>query len=97
MKIKKLEKNNKELREVIVLFESKEIRAFEKGKFTDVMRQVVMKLHELKTSTRSITPAIKIIIEGLCNLKVNRSPSHGTVNKMTYEAKFTALLHAGKA
>ena len=59
------------------------------------MRQVVMELHELKI--RSITPAIRIIIENLCNLKVDRLPLYGTVNKMMYEAKFIALLDAGKA
>ena len=65
LRIKGLEKDNKELKEVIDLFESKKVRVFEKGKFTDVMRQVVIKLHELKISTRSITPAIKIIMEDI--------------------------------
>ena len=45
-----------------------------------------MKLHELKLSTRSITPAIKIILENLGNVKCDRLPSYGTVNKIMYEA-----------
>ena len=66
------------------------------GRFCNEIRQVVMKLHSLNPSSRSICPAIKTVLEGLTNLIVDALPSYGTVNKMMYEAKCLALLNAGR-
>ena len=97
LKIKKLERENKALQEIIDSNEKNELQLFADGKFSDKMRQVVMKLHELKLNTRSIAPAIQVIAEELCGLRPDRLPSYGTVNKIMYEAEFFALVNAGKS
>ena len=97
LRIRKLERENRDMRELIDTFEASEVATFEEGRYIDVIRNVIMKLHELKLSTRSIAPAIKIITEDLCGMKVERLPAYGTMNKLMYEAKFIALLNAGRA
>ena len=97
LKIKELENENKALQEIIDSNEKNELQRFADGKFSDKMRQVVMKLHELKLNTRGIAPAIQIIAEELCGMRPDRLPSYGTVNKIMYEAEFFALVNAGKS
>ena len=76
--------------------DAKELELKDNGKFSNEIRQVVMKLHSLNLSSMSICPAIKTVLEGLTDLTIDGLPSYGTVNKILYEAKFLGLLNAGR-
>ena len=96
LRIQELEKNNKELQELVDLIDEKKLSFSDRSKFSDELRQVIMKLHSLNLSTRSICPAIRTVVEGLVGYKIEKLPSYGTVNKLMYEAKCLALLNAGR-
>ena len=94
LRIKELEKSNGDLQKIIEAVDDQRLELKDNGRFSNEIRQVVMKLHGLNLSSRSICPAIKTVLEGLTNVTVDCLPSYGTVNKMLYEAKCLALLNA---
>ena len=96
LRIKELEKSNGDLQKIIEAVDDQRLELNDNGRFSNEIRQVVMKLHGLNLSSRSICPAIKRVLDGLTNVTVDCLPSYGTVNKMLYEAKCLALLNAGR-
>ena len=97
LRIRELEKSNKELEELLDSIDAKKLNSFDNGRYMNDIRQVIMKVHSMNISTRNICPAIKVVLEDLANVEVDRLPSYGVVNKIMYEAKCISPLNAGRA
>lgn len=97
LKFKEQCKANQRLQTLLDLCEGNEIQAFENGKYTNDVREVVLGLHKLHIPIRAIAPSIKLIIEKLTNETVSRLPEYGTIHKIMYEGRCLALLEAGRA
>ena len=97
LKFKEQCKENQRLQTLLDLCEGNEIQAFENGKYTNNIREVVLELHKLHIPIRAIAPSIKLIIQKLTNDTVSRLPEYGTIHKITYEGRCLALLEAGRA
>ena len=97
LKIKEQCKENQQLQTLLDLCEGNEIQAFENGKYTNDVIEVVLGLHKLHIPIGAIAPSIKLIIGKLANHTVSRLPQYETIHRFMYDGKCLALLEAGRA
>ena len=81
-KVNSLVNENKELQELLSLLEDDNVVTFEDGRYTNDIREVIMKLLSLNVSMKKVNSVIKVVLEGLAKKKVDRLPSAGVQTRI---------------
>ena len=74
-RIVELEKEITRLQQINSLLEKHEVETFRDGMFTDDVREVIMQLLAKQVSMNSVSEVIKIVLEKVAHLKVEKLPS----------------------
>ena len=85
--IQALENEKMMLNEKIDTFLSREICCFEKGKYNDVIRMVYEDILMMGVSTRNVEKVIRLVLEKVAGIKVDRLPSECFARYMLVEAR----------
>ena len=85
--IRALENEKLMLNEKIDTFLSREICCFEKGRYKDVMRMVYEDILMMGVSTRNVERVIRLVLEKVAGIKVDRLPSECFARYMLVEAR----------
>ena len=85
--IRALENEKFMLNEKIDTFLSREICCFEKGRYKDVIRMVYEDILMMGVSTRNVERVIRLVLEKVAGIKVDRLPSECFARYMLVEAR----------
>jgi len=93
-KVKELEEENNELEKLVEVLRDDDIITFANGRFTDEIRQVIMKLVSLNVSVNKVNDVIKAVLSTLTEKNVTkiRLPSDGARKRIMEEALVLAQL-----
>ncbi|XP_065679669.1 uncharacterized protein LOC136094052 [Hydra vulgaris] len=95
-KLELLNKDNIYLNGLLKMLEDEEIVTFERGRYSNDIREVIMELLSLNVSMNKVTDVIKIVFKKLAKKEISKLPSVGTKSKLMSEALVLALIQVSE-
>ena len=94
-----LDKEHRELEQLIDIVNSEEVTTFQNGRFTNELRKTVMELVSLNVSINKISDVIRVVVNNLTKSGGSklRLPSDGSKKKIVEEALVLAQLQIAEA
>ena len=92
-----LEKENRDLEQLLSLLEDKEIVAFQDGRYCEEVREVIMDLLSMDFRMNQVYNVIKTVLKKLANKSVPRLPSVGLKSRLLLEAIWLAKCQVAAA
>jgi E1A/CREB-binding protein len=91
-KVESLNKENIDLNGLLKLLEDEEIVTFERGRYSNDIREVIMELLSLNVSMNKVNDVIKIVLKKLAKKRISKLPSVGTRSRFMSEALIIAQI-----
>ena len=85
---------NDEIKELTTM--SKQVETIEGGKFLPIVTEVCIDLLARNVGIRHVSPIIKLVVEKLAGMKIDRLPSCATLAKLTTVAKLVSYQQIGE-
>ena len=95
-KVESLNKENIYLNGLLELLEDEKIVTFERGRYSNDIREVIMELLSLNVSMNKVNNVIKIVLKKLAKKGITKLPSVGTRSRFMSEALILAQLQVSE-
>lgn len=92
-----LNRENKDLQELICLLQDKEVATFQDGRYCDDIRETIMELLNMNVSMNKVNDVIKLVLKRLAGKEVERLPSNAVKSRLLVEARHLAYVQVVKA
>ena len=96
-KIKNLNRENRELQQLVSLLQDDEIITFQNGRYCDDIRETIMELLNLNVSMNKVNDVIKLVLKNLAGKEVERLPSNAVKSRLLIEARHLAHVQVAEA
>ena len=85
--IEDLNRENKELQELLCLLQDEELIVFQNGRYCDDIRETIMELLNMNVSMNKVNDVIKLVLKNLAGKEVERLPSNAVKSRLLIEAR----------
>nr|XP_047144798.1 uncharacterized protein LOC124818272 [Hydra vulgaris] len=92
-----LKEENLELQKLVSLLDDDEVITFEDGRYSDDIRETIMKLLSMNVSTNSVNEVIKVVLNKLAKKNISRLPSAAVKCRLMQEASILGQFQVAEA